>query len=108
MILLFSQLLKTEESASDLTNGHITGKVLFIHDSKKPAQEVLFSRKSSNITHPVIYFNNVQVQRANKQKHLGIIFDEKLNFKCEIDKVLTKTSKGIAVIKRLINFLSHQ
>ena len=52
--------------------------------------------------------NNVQVQRANQQKHLGIILDEKLNFKSHIDKVLTKASKGIAVIKRLRNFLPRK
>ena len=45
------------------------------------------------------------MQRAIQQKHLGIIFAEKLNFRCHINKVLTKTSKGIAVIKRLRNFL---
>ena len=56
----------------------------FNPDPKKPAHEVLFSRKNLNITHPIIYFNNVQVQRANQQKHLGIIFDEKLNFKSHI------------------------
>ena len=49
-------------------------------DPKKPAQEVLFSIKNSNVTHPIIYFNNAQVQRANQQKHLGIILDEKLYF----------------------------
>ena len=64
-------------------------------------QEVLFSRKNSNITHPIIYLKNVQVQRANQQKHLVIILNEKLNFKSHINKVLTKTSKEIAVIKRL-------
>ena len=63
------------------------------------------TKKNSNITHPIIYFNNFQPQRADQQKHLGIIFDEKLNFKSHIDKILTKTSKGIAVIKRLRNFL---
>ena len=62
-------------------------------------------QKNSNITHPVIYFNNFQPQRANQQKHLGIIFHKKLNFKRHIDKILTKTSKGTAVIKRLRNFL---
>ena len=46
--------------------------------------------------------NNVQVQRRKQQKPLGIILDEKLNFKSRIDKVLTKASKGIAVKKRLI------
>ena len=84
-------------------NEHITGKIHSIQILKN-AQEVLFSRKNSNITHPVIYFNNVQVQRANQQKHLGIILDERLNSESHIDKVLTKASTGIAVIKRLRNF----
>ena len=53
---------------------------------KKSAQEVLFSRKNSNIAHPIIYSNNVQPQRANQRKHLGVILDEKLKFKCDIDQ----------------------
>ena len=75
---------------------------------KKPAKEVLLSRKNSNITHPIIYYNNVQVQRADQQKHLGIIIDEKLNFKSNIDKVQTKASKGISLIKRLQNSLRRK
>ena len=105
---LFSVIKNKEESASDLTKDLDTisiwaykWKMSFNLDPKKHAQEILFSRKNSNITSPIIYFNNVQVQRANQQKHLGIILDDKLNFKCNIDKVLTKTCKGIAVIKKL-------
>ena len=75
---------------------------------KKPTQEVLFSRKNSNITHPIIHFNNVQVQRANQQRHLGIILDENFNFKSHIDKVLTTASKSIAVITRLPNSLPRK
>ena len=78
----------------------------FDPDPKKPTQEELFLRKNSNIIHPVIHFNNVQEQRANKQKHLGIILDEKLHFKCHVVK--TKTSNVIAVIKALWNFLPHK
>ena len=81
-------------------NGHITRKCHSIQTLKNP-HEVLFSRKDSNITHAIIHFNNLQVQRANQQRHLGIILDEKLNFKSHIDKGLTKASKGIAIIKRL-------
>ena len=69
---LFSVFKNKEESASDVTNGLDTisiwaynWKMSFNPDPKKPAQEVLFSRKNSNIIHPIIYFNNVQVQRAN-------------------------------------------
>ena len=71
-------------------------------------QELLFCRTNSSITHPIIYFNNVQVQKANQQKHLDIILDEKLNFKCHIAKRLTKTAlQGIAV-KKLRNFLPRK
>ena len=89
-ISLFSVVKNKEESTSDLTNDldmistKWAYKMSFNPDPKKPAHEVLFSRKNLNITHPIIYFNNVQVQRANQQKHLGIIFDEKLNFKSHI------------------------
>ena len=69
-----SQLLKKEKSASDLTNDLDTistwayiWKMSFNLDLKKPAQGVLFSRKNSNITHQFIYFNNVQVQRADQR-----------------------------------------
>ena len=69
---LFSVFKNKEESASDITNGLDTisiwaynWKMSFNPDPKNPAQEVLFSRKNSNIIHPIIYFNNVQVQRAN-------------------------------------------
>ena len=112
---LFSVVKNKEESASDLTNDFdmiskwsYNWKMSFNPDPNKPVLEVLFSRKNSNITHPVIHFNNVQVQRANHQRHLGIILDEKLNFKSHIDEVLTKASKGIALIKRLPNSLPRK
>ena len=69
---LFSVGKNKEESASDITNDLDTisiwaynWKMSFNPDPKKRAQEVLLSRKNSNIIHPIIYFNNVQVQRAN-------------------------------------------
>ena len=68
-------------------------KMSFNPDPEKPAQEVLFSRKKSNRTRAN--------KRPNQQEHLGIILDEKLEFKSHKDKVLTKASKGIAIIKRL-------
>ena len=100
MILLFSVVKNNEESASDLTNeldmipkwGY-NGKRSFNPDPNKPAQEILFSRKNSNITQPIIHFNNVQVQRANHQRHLGTILDEKLNFKSRMVKFYLKLAK---------------
>ena len=35
------------------------------------------------------------------QKHLGLILDEKLNFKQHIESAIVKINKGVAVIKKL-------
>ena len=76
-------------------------KMLFNPDPKKPAQEVLFSRKKQIQNHPTISLNNVQVERTTYQKHLGVILDEKLNFKEHVDSTISKVNKGISLIKKL-------
>ena len=83
-------------------------KMLFNPDPSKPAQEVLFSRKSQIQNHPTVRLNNVQVERTTYQKHLGIILDEKLNFKQHIDSVISKVNKGISVIKKLRHTLPRK
>ena len=75
--------------------------MLFNADSSKPAQKVLFSRKNRIQVHPTISLNNVQVKRVSYQKHLGILLDDKLNFKQHIDSAISKVNKGILVIKNL-------
>ena len=70
-------------------------------DNNKPAQEVLFSRKKKTQNHPNISLNNIQVERVSHQKHLGIILDEKLNFKEHIDSTILKVNRCLAVLKNL-------
>ena len=65
--------------------------MLFNPDPSKPAQEVLFSRKKKTQIHPTISFKNIQVERASHHKHLGILLDEKLNFKQHINTAILKT-----------------
>ena len=77
-------------------------------DPKKPAQEVIFSRKKQSQSHPTISLNNIPVERASYQKHLGIILDEKLNFKQHVDNAILKITKGISVIKKLRYSLSRR
>ena len=74
--------------------------MLFNPDPSKPAQEVLFSRKKQVQIHPSVSFNNIQVERAPSQKHLGLILDEKLNFKQHIVSAISKANKGISIIKK--------
>ena len=75
--------------------------MLFNPDPKKPAQEVLFSRKKQVQIHPTISLNNVEVEQVPLQKHLGFILDEKLNFNQYIDSAISKINTRISVIKKL-------
>ena len=73
--------------------------MFFNPDRSKPAQEVIFSRKKKLQSRPNISLNNIQVEGASYVKQLGILLDEKLNFKQHIDSVILKINKGISVIK---------
>ena len=53
----------------------------FNPDRSKQAEEVIFSRKASIQSHPVLTFDNNPVIKTTQHKHLGLILDEKLNFK---------------------------
>ena len=76
-------------------------KMSFNPDVSKQAQEVLFSKKSSNIPHPNLYFNGAVVQKSTVQKHLGIYLDDKLSFNHHLKHVIDKATKGIAILRKL-------
>ena len=59
-------------------------------------------------SHPLIKLNNLSVQNASSQKHLGMILDEKLNFAPHLKEKCLKFNKGIEVIKKLQNILPRQ
>ena len=75
--------------------------MLFNPGPNKPAQEMSFSRKKQLKIYPTISPNNIQEVRESYQKHLGIVLDEKLNFKQRVDNVIMKVNKVISVIKKL-------
>ena len=81
--------------------------MLFNPDPTKPAQEVIFSKKKKKTqTYPSL--NNIQVEKVPYQKHLGILLDEKLNFKQHVDSAILKMNKGISVIKKLRHSLPRK
>ena len=81
--------------------GPVNGKCSLIQIQKKPAREVLFSRKRQIQNHPTLSLNNIQVERSTDHKHLGVILDEKLNFKEHSNTAISKVNKGISLIKKL-------
>ena len=69
---LFTIVKDKNESANTLNNDLLliskwayNWKMFFNPDPRKPAQEVLFSRKKKTQIHPAIRFNNIQFERAS-------------------------------------------
>ena len=86
---------------SKIENWAYQWKMSFNPDLSKQAQEVIFSRKRLEVNHPPLYFNGSPVQKTNVQKHLGVYLDDKLCFKHHLKNLLDKSTKSIAVLRKL-------
>ena len=82
-----------------------TWRMSFNPDPLKQAVELTFSRKKNEIDHPVILFNDVPVKKVDEHKHLGIILDSTLSFSAHIKSAISKTRKGIGLLKCLSKYL---
>ena len=89
-----------------ISNWAYQWKMSFNLDRSKQAQEVIFSRKTSIQSHPVLTFDNSPVTKTTHHKHLGLILDEKLNFKEHLKEKMCKTYKGIAALRKLQNIIT--
>ena len=102
-------IVKDKQESADVLNNDLSliskwacdWQMLINPDTNKPAQKVLFSRKKKTQNHPNISLKNIQLIRVSHQKHLGLILDEKHNFKEHIDSTILKVNRGIAVLKKL-------
>ena len=70
-------------------------------DPSKQAHEILFSRKHNKSNHPDLYFNHLKVEKVPIHKHLGVLFDEKLNFDSHIKSITDKVTKSICILRKL-------
>ena len=66
----------------------------FNPDPNKQANEVIFSRKTKNSSHPL--GNNNDIKKYPYRKHLG----SKLGFKFYVDQKIKKCNKLTGLIKR--------
>ena len=62
----------------------IIGKCFLIQIPVNLPKKYYFQGKKQVEIHPAISLNNIQVKRTPYQKHLGLILDEKPNFKQHI------------------------
>ena len=80
-------------------------KMSFNPDPCKQAQEVNFSRKLKNESHPPLLFNNGNVSSCKSQKHLGVLLDSKLTFEEQYKTILSKTNRTIGLLRSTNNYL---
>ena len=73
----------------------------FNPDVTKQAQEIIFSRKKNDTSHPSLYFNNARIQRQSVQKYFGLFLDEKLSFLKHIDVKTKKEAVGVNLTRKL-------
>ena len=64
-----------------ITNWANTWRMQFNPDITKQAEEVIFSCKYIQPSHPPLTFNTIPVARVDVTKHLGTFLDKKLSFK---------------------------
>ena len=83
-------------------------RMSFSPDPLKQAVELIFSTKKTEVDHPAILFNNVPVKKVDEHKHLGIVLDSKLSFSAHIRAAISKTRKGIGLLKCLSKYLPRQ
>ena len=111
---LFSVVHDTQTSANDLNEGlkiindwAFQWKMNFNPDPTKQAHEVIFSRKTKEIYHPPLVFNNTNVSQSSSQKHLGVILDSKLIFDEHLKMISLKVSKTLGLFRKFHNLLSR-
>ena len=73
--------MKFPLGCSSISNWTYQWKMSFNPDRSKQTQEVIFSRKTLIQSHLVLTFDNSPVIKTTHHKHLGLILDERLNFK---------------------------
>ena len=53
----------------------------------------------------MIRFNDIPVKKVDEHKHSGITLDSKLSFSAHIKSAISKTRKGIGLLKYLSKYL---
>ena len=82
-----------------------TSNCILHYYPNKQAQEVIFTRKLKNASHPTLVFNNANVSSCKPQKHLGILLDSKLTFEERYKTILNKTNSTIGLLPKLQSLL---
>ena len=97
-----------ERLNTDLENVHqwLTSNKLTLNKKKTEYMIVGSRQRISNIsTDPIVKLGDSTIKRVNKSKTLGVIVDEHLSWNDQIQSIVSKSSKGIGMIRRIKKFV---
>ena len=83
-------------------------KMKFNPDISKQAVEVIFSHKRNKPLHPALSFNDIPVKRVMETQHIGLVLDEKLNFRSHISEKAKIANKGLGLLKFLAKYTTRK
>ena len=108
--IMYDDKHSTENIEHDLKliyDWSVKWKMLFNPDITKPAEEVLFTNRTTSIYSPIA-FDDIAIKPVNDHKHLGLTLDSKLTFNKHIDEKISIANRGIGVIRRLYHYLPRK
>ena len=65
-------------------------------------KSILISNKHNQPSHPPLILQNTQIDEVQQHKHLGIIFNNKLNWNNHIESLIENTSKLLDVMYKIM------
>ena len=69
---------------------------------------LIFQNRSVSIDMPPVILDGAQLVRVRSTKFLGVFIDEYLNWKCQINSVITKLSRFCGILYRIRNNLTPE
>ena len=99
---LFSVFQNITLSAKNLRDDLKKWKMSFNPDPNKQVQEVIFSRELNKPSHPSLNFDNTVVIQLTNHKHIGMILNTNLDFQEHLKDKLSKISKKIRKLQKLL------
>ena len=66
-----------------------------------------FMCRGNNAENETLLFHNILMENSKEQKILGVIIDNKLNFKSHISELCKKASQKVAALSRLSSYLHN-
>ena len=80
-------------------------RMSFTSDPHKQAFELVLSTKRHEIDHPMIFFDDIPVEKVDEHIHLGVILDRKLSLSDHVDAAIYKARRGVGLLKHLSRYL---